>query len=146
MIRGMVPVAIGLLFLGLVAQRIGRYATFEQRDIQMPLPVADADERNLFLLPAGKYTGADIAANGDLLPSEKFRGFRPQHDLQPQPGDRLCPITRTKANRECSWIVDGQKYEFCCPPCIAEFVLQAKQQPERILPREAYVYGAAGGS
>ena len=86
-----------------------------------------------------KYSLADIAANGSLVPSEKYRGFRAAHDFQPQPGDRLCPITRTKAHPECTWIVGGQTYEFCCPPCIAEFVRQAKEQPERIMSAEEYV-------
>ena len=144
MLRRIIPVAICLLFVGLVGQRIWQYASFEQRILQMPPPVADAEERNLYLLPAGKYTSADIVANGNLLPSEKFRGFRPQHDFQPQPGDRLCPITRTKASRECMWIVDGQTYEFCCPPCIAEFVRQAKEQPEHIRPPKTYLLQGDG--
>lgn len=104
----------------------------------MPFHAADAEERELFSSPAGAYTLADIEANGALIPLEKYQGFRAEHDFRPQPGDQLCPITRTKANRDCTWIVGGQVYEFCCPPCIAEFVRQAKEHPERILPREAY--------
>ena len=139
MLRRLIFATICLLFLGLVAQRVWRYTTFEQQGLEMPRQIANADERNLYLSPAGAYSLADIAANGRRLPSEKFGDFRAQHDFRPRPGDRLCPITRTKAHRECAWIVGGQTYEFCCPPCIAEFVLQAKEQPEHIRPPEAYV-------
>lgn len=139
MLRRLLLITIGVLFAGLVAQRIWRYATFEQRSVSMPLQVADAEERELYSSPAGLYTLADIEANGKLLPSEKFRGFRAQHDFQPQSGDRLCPITRTKAHRDCTWIVGGQRYEFCCPPCVAEFVRQAKELPELIRSPETYV-------
>ncbi|MEJ7590956.1 MAG: hypothetical protein WKF77_05360 [Planctomycetaceae bacterium] len=135
----LIPGAIGLLFLGLLAHRIWRYASFEQQSLQMPPQVVDAEEQNLFRSPAGRYSLADIAANGNLFPSEKFSGFRARHDYRPQSGDQLCPITRTKAHRDCTWIVGGQTYKFCCPPCIAEFVRQAKTQPENILPPHAYV-------
>ena len=139
MVRRCILAAICVLFVGLVAQRIWRYATFQQRSLRMPPQVADAEEQNLYLSPAGGYSLEDIAANGTKLPSEKFRGFRAQHDIRPQPGDQLCPITRTKAHRECTWIVGGQAYEFCCPPCIAEFIRQAKEQPDDIRPPAAYV-------
>ena len=131
--------SICLLFLGLVAQRIWRYSSFEQQSPNMPPQVVDAEEQNLFHSPAGCYSLADIASNGNLLPSQRFSGFRARHDYRPQSGDQLCPITRTKANRECTWIVGEQMYEFCCPPCIAEFVRQAKEEPEKILPPRAYV-------
>ena len=139
MLRRLIPAMIYVCFVGLIGQRVWRYATFEQQSFEMPPQVADAEERNLYLSPAGAYSLADIAANGSLLPSEKFRGFRTRHDFQPQPGDQLCPITRTKAHRDCTWIVGSQTYEFCCPPCIAEFVRQAKEQPEKIRPPEAYI-------
>lgn len=135
----LIPVAICLLFFGLVAHRIWRYASFEQQTLQMPPQVIDAEEQTLFLSPAGNYSLTDIASNGSLLPAQKYSGFRAQHDYRPQSGDHLCPITRTKAHSECTWIVGGQTYEFCCPPCIAEFVRQAKEQPESILPPQAYV-------
>lgn len=139
MLRRAIAPVICVLFIGLIALRIWRYATFEERRSDMPPQVVDAAERELFLTAQGRYSLADIAANGRLLPSERFRGFRANHDLRPQLGDRLCPITRTKANRECTWIVSGQTYEFCCPPCIAEFVRQAQEQPEQMLPPEAFV-------
>jgi len=141
-----ISAAIVLLFVALVGQRIYRYATFDSAtfgtvrpELAMPRPVVDAEERELYLTAGGAYTQADIAANGPTLPSQKYRGFRENHDLQPRPGDRLCPITRTKASAECTWIVAGRTYEFCCPPCIAEFVRAAKEQPERLQPPEAFV-------
>jgi hypothetical protein len=141
-----ISAAIVLLFVALVGQRIYRYATFDPATLdtvrsepEMPRPIVDAEERELYLTAGGAYTEADIAANGPALPSQKYRSFRANHDLRPQPGDKLCPITRTKASAECTWIVAGRSYEFCCPPCIAEFVRLAKEKPERIQPPEAFV-------
>lgn len=105
---------------------------------KMPLPSPPDEERELYLEPGGAYTSADISANGLKLPSETYAGFRPQHDASPQPGDVICPITRTKANSRCSWVVAGERYEFCCPPCIDEFVRLAKERPESIEPPGAY--------
>jgi hypothetical protein len=105
----------------------------------MPQKVAGGSERELYLVPAGRYTVSDIAANGGVTPSQKFAAFRPQHDFQPRPGDRLCPITRTKANPECQWTIGGEVYSFCCPPCIDEFVRLAKEDPERIAEPDAYL-------
>lgn len=136
-----ISAAIVLLFVALVGQRIYRYATFDvaRSEPEMPRPVVDAEERELYLTAGGAYTEADIAANGPTLPSQKYRGFRANHDLQPRPGDRLCPITRTKADPNCAWIIAGRTYEFCCPPCIAEFVRAAKEKPEQLQPPEAFV-------
>lgn len=92
----------------------------------MPAKVADEEERKLYLTPGGKYTEADIKANGNMTASQKFKGFKAQHDLKPKPGDKICPVTLTKANPLCTWIVGGKTYEFCCPPCVDEFVSQAK--------------------
>lgn len=123
----------------LVLYRIARYAAFAPDRLQMPAEIADEEERRLFQSPGGKYTQADIAANGNELPSQKYRGFRAVHDDQPRPGDRLCPITRTKANPVCTWTINGQTYEFCCPPCIPEFVRKAKQNPSDIEPASTLV-------
>jgi YHS domain-containing protein len=94
--------------------------------------------RELYTTPGGKYTQADIDANRGRTAVEAFPGFRPQHDPNPQVGDPICPITRTKANAACSWTIDGQSYSFCCPPCIDEFVAKAKQQPQEIQRSEEY--------
>jgi hypothetical protein len=96
-------------------------------------------ERELYQTPGGIYTAADIAANGAVLPSKRFAGIPPRHDMHPKPGDRVCPITATLANTEFRWIVGGRSYTFCCPPCIEEFVRLAKETPDAVKPPEAYV-------
>jgi hypothetical protein len=98
-----------------------------------------AAERRLYLTPGGRYTAADIAINGPILPAQRFRGIESMHDMHPQPGDRLCPITGTRASPRFTWIVGGKAYQFCCPPCIEEFVRQAKERPRTIHPPEYYV-------
>ncbi len=105
----------------------------------MPAKVADDSERELYLTPGGLYTAADIEANGNQTASQKFAGFQSAHDMNPQTGDKICPVTQTKANPKCSWIVNGKTYEFCCPPCVDEFVKMAKTSPEKILSPEQYV-------
>ncbi len=128
-------------------------ATFESSDAdhdagehgQMPEKVSDDKERDLYLTPGGIYTQADIEANGSMTATERFRGIRSQHDLKPVPGDRICPVTLTKANPSFSWTIGGQEYLFCCPPCVDEFLRQAKEDPESILPPESYVKAAPDG-
>jgi len=105
----------------------------------MPNKVANDEERDLYLTPGGIYTEADIKANGSVVASRKFKGFMATHDLKPKSGDKICPITLTKANPKVTWIVGGKAYEFCCPPCVDEFVKQAKEQPAEIKAPEAYV-------
>lgn len=105
----------------------------------MPEALGDDESRALYLTPGGKYTQADIAANGNQTGGQKFRGFVPKHDLKPKVGDKICPVTLTKANPQCSWIVGGKVYEFCCPPCVEEFVKLAKEQPDEIKEPSDYV-------
>ncbi len=105
----------------------------------MPTKVRDAEEYALYLVPGGIYTAADIEANGNVTVSQRFEGFVATHDFSPNVGDRLCPITRTKANPECWWVIAGQRYTFCCPPCIDEFLQLAKERPELVLLPEEYV-------
>ena len=105
----------------------------------MPDKVADERERDLYLTPGGLYTEADIASNGRKTASERFAGFKPAHDLHPQLGDKICPISLTKSNPQCTWVVGGKTYEFCCPPCVDEFVTLAKTKPEAIKEPESYV-------
>lgn len=107
-------------------------------DGHMPTKVADAEERQLYLTPGGKYTEADIKANGNVTASEKFKGVKAQHDLKPKSGDKICPVTMTKANPNFRWIIGGKTYEFCCPPCVDEFVALAKEQPAEIKEPEEY--------
>ncbi len=105
----------------------------------MPAKVGNAAERELYLTPGGVYTQADIEANGNVTASEKFQGFMAAHDLNPKVGDKICPVTLTKANASCSWIVGGKTYEFCCPPCVDEFVTLAKTKPDEVKSPEEYV-------
>ncbi len=106
-----------------------------------PMPQARdmQEEERLYAQPGGGYTAADIRVNGTRPPSVKYRGVPVRHDSQPQPGDRICPITRTKANPEFPWSVGGKNYRFCCPPCIDEFVQQARTDPASLPSPEAYV-------
>lgn len=108
-----------------------------QEDIPAGLP-AD-EERVLYLSPGGKYTAADILANGKVTAAQKFRGVMASHDMKPKAGDKICPITNTKANAKFTWVVDGKPYEFCCPPCVDEFVKLAKEQPDAIKSPETYL-------
>lgn len=111
----------------------------EAANHSMPTKVADDSERELYLTPGGIYTAADIEANGNQTASQKFAGFKSAHDMNPQTGDKICPVTQTKANSKCSWIVNAKTYEFCCPPCVDEFVKMAKNSPEKILSPEEYI-------
>jgi len=108
-------------------------------DESMPANLPADESARLFLTPGGAYTAADIEANGRRTGAQKFATFVPKHDLKPKPGDKICPITLTKANPACSWIIGGKTYEFCCPPCVEEFVQIAKDRPDEIEEPEAYV-------
>jgi hypothetical protein len=106
---------------------------------EMPAKVVSVEERKLYLTPGGKYTQTDIKANGERTPSEAFAGMTPSHDTHPQRGDKVCPISETKANPRFTWVIGGQRYEFCCPPCIDEFVTLAKEHPEQIKDAATYL-------
>ena len=128
------PAVIAVLLAALLWQR------YESQDEEiMPSALPADEQRELYLTSRGKYRDSDIEANGRQTPAERLRGFRPQHDFNPRRGDRLCPVTRTKAHPDCVWIIDGQEYWFCCPPCIDEFVQRAREAPEEIQPAESYV-------
>jgi YHS domain-containing protein len=101
--------------------------------------LSKTDERKLYLTPGGKYTEKDIVMNGGMTASEKFKNFVSQHDFKPKKGDKICPITLTKANPKCTWIIGGKEYWFCCPPCIEEFLRLAKEKPDEIKGPEEYV-------
>lgn len=121
-----VEVTIPSLRIGGERFRVGFESTVAHAEEAMPEKVADDAERQLYLTPGGLYTQADIEANGNVTASQKFKGLRASHDLKPQSGDLLCPITLTKANSQFSWVVNGKEYLFCCPPCVDEFVALAK--------------------
>jgi YHS domain-containing protein len=115
------------------------FASPAAHEEDVPARPAEEEERRLYLTPGGKYTEADVKANGGVTASEKFTGLTSSHNLKPKAGDRICPVTRTKANPKFSWVVDGKTYEFCCPPCVDEFVKTAKEQPEEIHGPEQYI-------
>lgn len=133
-----VNVTIPNIVIGGERFRLG-FTTLQETHQQMPEKVADDAERELYLTAAGKYTEADIEANGRQTASQKFAGFKAAHDLNPQAGDKICPVTLTKANPQCSWVINGQTYEFCCPPCVDEFVRLAKTEPEKLKSPGEYV-------
>lgn len=107
----------------------------------MPAGVARGSEkeRELYLTPGGIYSTTDIQANGKTVPSVKFADVSWPHDKK-KPGDKVCPITDNKADQNCSWVVNGKTYEFCCSPCLDKFVGWAKNQPGRIKEPGDYVY------
>jgi len=108
-------------------------------DSGMPPGVSSEEEKDLYLKPGGIYSEADIKANGNVTASQKFKGIMSAHDMKPKKGDKICPVTMTKANPKFTWVVGGKPYEFCCPPCVDEFLKLAKDDPAEILPPEKYV-------
>lgn len=100
---------------------------------------AEPKETEIYLKPAGLYTEADIKANGSTTVSAKYKGLKVSHDIKPKAGDKLCPVTLTKANANLTWVIGGKTYEFCCPPCVDEFVVLAKEKPAEIKGPGEYV-------
>ena len=96
-------------------------------------------EADVYLTPGGIYTAADINANGNTTVSAKYKGLKVSHDIKPIAGDKLCPITLTKSNANLTWVIGGKKYEFCCPPCVEEFVTLAKTTPNEVKAPETYI-------
>lgn len=119
--------------------RLGFKSVDTEHADAMPGKVADAEERALYLTPGGLYSQADIQANGNVTASVKFKGLKSSHDMFPKLGDKICPVTKTKANPQFTWIVGGKAYEFCCPPCVDEFVKTAKLSPDYIQQPGEYV-------
>ncbi|MFO0936360.1 MAG: hypothetical protein U0798_07610 [Gemmataceae bacterium] len=97
------------------------------------------EEQTLFMTPGGLYTTKDITANGNTIPAVKYKGIRAKHDDSPKVGDKICPISKTKANPQFTWAIGGKTYEFCCIPCIEEFVVLAKEKPGEVKDPKDYV-------
>lgn len=114
-------------------------AAGDHRGAEMPAKKGTDEEQALFLTPGGLYTAADIAANGETVPTVKYKGIRASHDDNPKAGEKICPISKTKANPRFTWVVGGKTYEFCCIPCIEEFVATAKERPGEIKDPKDYV-------
>ena len=119
--------------------RIGFTTQTAPHQEEMPSGLPAAEEEALYLTPGGKYTEADIKANGKMTAAQKFKGVLSSHDMKPKPGDRICPVTLTKANPKFTWVIDGKPYQFCCPPCVDEFVKTAKLQPEEVKVPDSYI-------
>lgn len=119
--------------------RVGFTTQTAAHQEEMPAGLPAAEEQALYLTPGGKYTEADIAANGKVTASQKFKGVISSHDMKPKSGDRICPVTLTKANSKFTWVIDGKPYQFCCPPCVDEFVKLAKEQPEEVKIPDTYI-------
>lgn len=135
-----IEVTIPSMTIGGERFRLGFTTKTESHESEpMPTKVANEAETQLYLTAGGTYTQADIEANGNITASQKFAGFQAAHDLKPKVGDKLCPVTRTKASPNCVWIIGGESYEFCCPPCVDEFVALAKSSPEQVKPPDQYI-------
>lgn len=134
-----IEVTIPMLRIAGERFRVGFTTEKSTHQEAMPDKLAADEEQFLYFSPGGKYTDADIRANGKVTASRKFRGLMAAHDMKPKVGDKVCPITNTKANAKFTWIVDGKPYEFCCPPCVDEFVKLAKEQPDAIKSPETYL-------
>ena len=119
--------------------RVGFTTVTESHAEEMPDSRTAEEERTLYLTPGGKYTEADIKANGSVTATEKFNGIKSSHDAKPKPGDRICPISMTKANPKFTWTINGKSYQFCCPPCVDEFVKTAKERPEELKDPDTYI-------
>jgi YHS domain-containing protein len=105
----------------------------------MPAKKGSAEEQVLFFTPAGLYTAADIRANGTAPPSVKYQGLRARHDDNPKAGEKVCPISKTKADPRFTWVIGGKTYEFCCVPCVEEFVATARERPGEVRDPSEYV-------
>lgn len=121
--------------------RLGFVSGQESHDesSDMPAKVANEAERELYLTPGGRYTAADIAANGNMTATQKFKGIKSEHNMKPKAGDMLCPISGTKANPKFNWIIDGKPFEFCCPPCVDEFLASAKSSSDPLPEPDSFI-------
>ena len=68
---------------------------------------------------------------GNVTASQKFKGMKSTH-ADAVAGEKVCPIFGTRPNAKFTWVVNGKPYEFCCPPCVDEFVKAAKESPASI--------------
>lgn len=134
-----IDVTIPNMRIGTERFRVGFTTAVQVHDTGMPAGVTGEEEQKLYFTAGGKYTEADIKANGTLTAGAKFKGFMSKHDMNPKPGELICPVTFTKANPKVEWQVNGKKYLFCCPPCVDEFVRMAKEEPDSVLEPGDYI-------
>ncbi len=95
-------------------------------------------EAALHATPGGRYTDADIRANGAGPASAKFCGERPAHDHDPVAGEVVCPVSKLRPDPRFVWVVGDREYRFCRPPCVDEFVALAKDKPGEVREPDAY--------
>jgi YHS domain-containing protein len=134
-----VTVTVPSITIGGERFRLSFATTSGGHEEPMPVGRKKEEEKKLYLTPGGAYTAADIEANGNRTAAEKYPSFMGNHNAKPKLGDKICPVSKTKANPKCTWIVAGKTYQFCCPPCINEFVDDAKKAPEKLLKPDDYV-------
>jgi hypothetical protein len=115
------------------------FRNYKEGEQAMPRAVVSSKAKQLYLTPAGKYTEGDIKANGAMTARQKYGDEMAEHDAHPAPGEKICPISQTKANPKFTWVVGGKTYQFCCTPCIDEFVKTAKEKPGAIKEPGDYV-------
>lgn len=104
----------------------------------MPIAKPTGEEAEICLKPGGIYTLEDIKANGNIVPSAKYKGFVANH-VNPNKGDWICPITGSRGDERCWWIINGQKYYACCPPCLVNMVQMAKSNTGQLKSAKEYV-------
>jgi len=44
-------------------------------------------------------------------------------------GNKICPVMGGEVNSDISYVYEGKRYYFCCPPCIEKF----KSDPEKYI-------------
>lgn len=134
-----VGVSIPNLRVGADRYRVGFHSPAATGHDVMPAKRTDDAAVKLFGTAGGLYTPDDIKANGTRTPDEKYKGIRAKHGTDPKAGDKICPISETLANPQFTWVVGGKSYEFCCTPCIEEFVDKAKTKSDEVLDPSAYI-------
>jgi hypothetical protein len=97
-----------------------------------------AEQERIYRTPGGRYTEADIQSAGRRSAVEQYRAYRGHRLVPARAGEPVCPVTRMKADNTLTWTVSGRQYRFCCPGCIDEFVIAARDRPEEIKTPEAY--------
>jgi YHS domain-containing protein len=117
-----------------------RFAFRNSNDAAMPKQLSSEKMKKLYATAKGKYTEADVKANGGgVTATDRYGNVMTEHDDNPKSGDRICPISKTKANPKITWVVGGKTYEFCCTPCINEFVKKAQEKPDEVKEPASYV-------
>ena len=58
--------------------------------------------------------------------------------MNPKKGARICPITMTAASPQVAWVIGGNTYTFCCPPCVDEFLARAKKSAKPLPTPETF--------